>query len=496
MQPWPPPGNQSRYFRSGIGDGSVSQNQGRLFPLLPHTSRSPGAIAAPKSPMPPLLLRQQPHPFFASGPAATGYIPQQSARYYRNSGLQQPIIPLREEFSTVNNIRGVDGPMALEGLGQVRPYSVPSSYMQTSQPNYEHSAQEIPRPASVTYKSTQTPLDLNRPAMQPLHEGEKLGFPPPKRGVPEDQCFEDDFIPPKRILPFPTKKGAKTQMVHSETQRETMTIESPSSKRVPTNTKQVHQCTTEEPTSSRVTAKKVEASASQSQSSNKRANSKENMPKRLANPDSTSADNFRSSKRPKIKFTNCHALQREHNTSMSTSVTAHMSKGTSQEPRPRRISSENSQGGSINGTVGSITDNASVGVSMCEAYAALPREENLSHPHPIEADGDLECEKTLSISALEDSHSAMITPSLSKPKASKQPLLGTASINGNEDITEVKASSNPMVMIDEMMVLQQEISEIVSTRLQQGNADLLDALHAGCYDHETEVTMRENILGK
>ncbi|KAI3333905.1 hypothetical protein F4824DRAFT_470214 [Ustulina deusta] len=514
MQSWHSSGNQSRYFVNGIGDHPTSQNRSRLSPLPPHPSRSPGAVASSKAPWAPLHSRQQPHPFFASGPAATGYVPQQCVKRYRKSGPQQPIIPLREEFSNRS--------MALQGLEQVRPYSVPSYYIQTSQPKFENSGREIPRPASVSPASTQTPLNFNHHIVRPPREGGELELSPPKRGVPEDQCFEDDFIPAKRTLPFPTKKQAKAQTVHSEAQRETVVTKSPSLKVVSIAGQQVNQCTTDEPNLSRKAAEKVKASTSLSQPLNKRENGKEKMTRKHLDdaPDNASVDNLRASKRLKIKFTNWHASRQGRNTFTAPPTSAHMNAGASQGFQPSQMSWENSQGGSISGGLDSVTGSVAADVTS----AALPRVRNLSHTHPAKVDRDMEREKTLVLhsSTPEDSHSTTIRPSLSSyhdrssnSEASPQLSLGTAPIcgelsrvhagtstckmakrsasqattvsatstepslctAGNGDAPKAKDSFNQMSMIDETMILQRDISDIVNARLQQGTASLLNALH-------------------
>ncbi|KAI0434153.1 hypothetical protein F5Y09DRAFT_296760 [Xylaria sp. FL1042] len=418
--------NQSRYFRNGIGGRPASQNRGRLSPFPSHPPRLPGAIAQLRRPMSPFHPRQQPHTFFANGPAATGYVPQKSVRYYRNSGLQQPIIPLREEFSQMSSVGGVDKSIDFHSLEQARPYSVPSHYRQTSQTRFEHSSQEIPRPASVTHTSTLT--SLNHPIIQPLREDERSRVSPAMGSAPEDQCLKNDFIPPKRILPFPTKKQAKTESAHSETQRETIT-KSPSSQEVSTAPGQIDQSSTKKP-----------------QSKSKGKMSRENLD---GATDGASASSPRVSKRPRITFTNWHSSRHEPNTSAPTFTNEHVNKSKSQESQPSRDLWENSQYGGLE----SVTD--TVSASLTDAAPSL-----LSN---VKSD-------TLTCTMPKRSASQATTVSATSTKLS----CGV----GGGDVSKPKDPFNRMSMIETTIVLQRDVTDIVSTRLQQGSADLLDVLGA------------------
>ncbi|KAI0811722.1 hypothetical protein GGR55DRAFT_83272 [Xylaria sp. FL0064] len=481
MQSQPLPGNQSRYFYNGIGGRPASQNRGRLTPLPHHPSRSSGAIASLRRPMPPFHPRQQPHPFLASGPAAAGYIPQQSVRYYRNSALQEPIIPLRDEFSGVSNIGGVDKSIDFQSLEQARPNSVPSHYSQTSLNNFEFSSQEIPRPASVAHTSIQASIDPL--LLQPLCEGGSLGVSAPTGSDSEDQYPENDFIPPKRTLPFPTKQ-AKTVSAHSQTQRENMITDLPSSQVVPTVTKQDDQSITEK-----------------SQSKNKKM-----MRKNLDSAtDGTAAKSLRAFKRPRITFTNWHPPRHEFNTSISRSTNEHANKSKCQESQPSRNARKNTKGGRL----ASTTDK----VSTKPTDAASPPVMNSSHPHLVDVDRDTRHgqHSVTHPPILEDSQSTMIG---SQPEASQQSLpipnsirdkpsvvksntltnkklersisqattVSTTSTKlscaakGDEDISKPKEPFNRMSMVETTMVLQRDVTDIVGTRLQQGNADVLDVL--------------------
>ncbi|KAI1353814.1 hypothetical protein F5Y01DRAFT_275362 [Xylaria sp. FL0043] len=480
MQSQPLPSNQSRYFYNGIG--VASQNRGRLSPLPHHPSRSSGtAVASLRRPMPPFHPRQQPHPFLTSGPAAMGYIPQQSVRYYRNSALQEPIIPLRDEFSRISNVSGVDKSINFQSLEQARPNSVPSHYSQTLD-NFEYSSQEILRPASVAHTSIQTSIDPL--FLQPVRADESLGTSRPRISAPEDQCLENDFIPPKRILPFPTKEHAKTTSAPSETQRETMITESPSSHVVPTVPKENGQSITEKSQSK----KKEKATRKSSDGT----------------PNGAPVSSPRAPKRPRITFTNWHPPRHESKTPASRSTNEQTNKSKSQESQPSRNTRKNTKSGRL----ASTTDK----VSARPTDTAPRLVGDSSHPHPVEVDRATNHEKhsVTHRSILEDSQSTMIG---SQPEASQQSPFTTKSIRDkpsvvesdtltytrpkrsisqattisttstklshsarDEDVSKPKDPLNRMSMIETTMVLQRDVTDIVGTRLQQGNADFLDVL--------------------
>ncbi|KAI0863976.1 hypothetical protein F4860DRAFT_466563 [Xylaria cubensis] len=96
------PSHRSQYFHNGIADYRASQNRSRLFHLPLRSSHSPVSLASSG--------RSTPHPFFAQGPAAMGYIPQNALGYSRHPGLQEPIIPLRTQFYDASNVRERDRP--------------------------------------------------------------------------------------------------------------------------------------------------------------------------------------------------------------------------------------------------------------------------------------------------------------------------------------------------------------------------------------------------
>ncbi|KAI1309295.1 hypothetical protein F5Y03DRAFT_349135 [Xylaria venustula] len=481
MQSQPLPGAQSQYFSNGYGNRPASQTRGRLSPLPHHPPR---ASAFPRSSMSPFPSRPQPYPLFVSSPGTTGYVPQHSTRYYRNPGLQQPLRPLRVEFAARNSVHDVDRPVTFHGIGPPRPYSVPAQNMQS-----ERSSREIPRPASVAHTRTETSLHL-----QALREGQRLGLSPPTQDAPEDQCAENDFMPPKRILPFPKKNRAKVQSTQPETEGETTTTKSLSSKVVPSASKQVDKGITGESRS-------------------------ESNQKTIRDHPDTNPDGVRALKRPKITFTNWRTPQHGNNTAASASPTTQVKKSLSQESQPSQIPSENAQGDSISRASGSVTEN--VGASA--TYATIPSLINPSHPRPAPVGLGAELEKPLvaPIIAPQPSPSTMVDPCLvssyldesCKSEASQKSLFGADSIRDklsqvhpdipnhkvakrsasqattvtststeipcamrNQHTSKVKDACNQMSMIDVTIVLQRSIRDIVKIRLQQGNAGSLGAL--------------------
>ncbi|KAI0968190.1 hypothetical protein F4678DRAFT_205857 [Xylaria arbuscula] len=497
MQSQPLPGIQSRYFGNGYGNRPASQNRGRLSPLPHH---QPRVSAVPRSSMSPFPSRPQPRPLFASSPGTTSYVPQHFTRYYRNPGLQQPLRPLRDELVARNPVHDVDRPVTFHGIEPPRPYSVPAQYMQS-----ERSSRDIPRPASVAHTSTETSLHL-----QPLREGQTLGFSPRTEDAPEGQCAKDDFMPPKRILPFPKKNRARVQSTQPETEGET-TTKSLSSKVVPTASKQVDKCTTGE------------------------SRSKSNQ-KTIHNHPDTTPDDVRALKRPKITFTNRRTPQHGNNKPASTSTTTQVKKSLSQESQPSQISSEKAQAGSISRVFCSVTDNAGASVT----YTAIPSVINPSPPRPAVVGLDTELENPLVAPTIipQESQSTMTDPSLisshldgsCKPEDSQKSLFGANSIREklsqvhpdiskhtvakrsasqattvsststeiscvmrNEHVSKARDACNHMSMIDVTIVLQRSIRDIVKIRLQQGTADSLGALGGEIL---IKMAMEDEELGK
>ncbi|TGJ88582.1 hypothetical protein E0Z10_g202 [Xylaria hypoxylon] len=507
MQSASAPSNRSRYFFNGISVQPAARDRGRLSPHPPHLSRSPVVTASPRGTVSPFHAHEQPHPYFSRGPAAMGYVPQQAVRHYRHPDLL-PVIPLREEFTTLSNLHDSSRSLALQELEQSRPHSVPSHYLHTSQTKFEHSARQIPRPTSVAHTSAKRLVDFNHPSLKSLSQGsaEEWGFSALKQGGPEGPAYEDDLMPPRRILPFLPSKQAHAQTTNSEAQIETMITKSPSLKVAVTTAQEADQCSTKKKTSSRKMAK-----ASQSLPSNKQTHSEQKSIYKRSIDDA--ADNLHAPKRLKIRVINGYASQHEHNTS------THVNKGASQEFRLSQNSNESSQDDTISGDLDPVT--GAVGASMTYLEPSGTRES--SHPHPVEAERDVERNNALVAltSIPENLHSTMIDPSLSshhdrgsKPDTSRQPsvktvvmrdkplrahspiskqttarrsasqatTVSTASTTllctaGDEDVPIAKDSSNWTSMIDEAMILERDISDIVNTRLQQGNADLLDTLH-------------------
>ncbi|KAI0459201.1 hypothetical protein F5B21DRAFT_457547, partial [Xylaria acuta] len=413
--------------------GYVPRNQAHSQPILPsHKSRyfhngtprlahSQAAIASSRGLIPPLQARQQqqPHPFFTQGPAAMGYIPQYAPRYPRHPGLQEPIVPLRTQFYDASNVRGGDRPTT-----------------------------------------------------------------------------------------------------SSQAQHGTLTTKSSSLKVVPNAAQPARQYTTDKTTSSHKTAQCEKSLASQPQPLNKPANSKEKGLNKRSND--ACATNHEAPEPPiKVRLVNRYtdhsrgSSQQMYNT--PTSTFTWVNKHASQEYQHSQILPGTLEGDGTSGSLDSVT--GAVGVSSTQAEPSRARE--LSQPRPTKGNQNIEA-KTTSVTPvpiLEQAHRTLIDPSLyshqdrnsaseilpqlltqsfpirdepvklgvSTSRVTKRSASQATTVSGtstqpsctaeNEDVPEEKDLFNPMSMIDEMMILDRDLSDIVSTRLQEGKPDMLDALY-------------------
>ncbi|KAF2972766.1 hypothetical protein GQX73_g719 [Xylaria multiplex] len=476
MPPQSVPVILSPFSHNGIDAQTVSRGRSRLSL---HPPRSLVAGASPSGSLSPLHgQHQQPYPFPPQGPVTIEYTPLRPARYYRRPDLQ-PIVPLRDEFSIVSNIRGGHGSMTLQGLGQPRPHSVAPHYPRTSQTRVDHYTQEIPRPASVVHTGTQELIAFNYTNLKSLSDGivDKKKLSLPEQSVLENSAYENDFMPPKRELPFPSRNQAKAQTTNSKLQLETMVKKSPL-KVALTAIQEVDQFTTKKAVPSHNLAEGVEAPASQPLPSNKRVNNKRGIPHKRLND--AAAVNLDAAKRIKSNVINEYASQQKHSKFTSTSAATYMDKGAS--------SRETSQGEIISRDLNPGAD----GVGASVTYVEPSQARDLSYTHPVDTQETLvACSSTPKFL-----HSTMIDPPLSshddrssksrasQPKRSfsQATTESTASTTllhttGNEDTQIAKDPPNQMLMIDETMILEQDISDIVNIRLQQGRADMLDTLY-------------------
>lgn len=252
--------------------------------------------------------------------------------------------------------------------------------------------------------------------------------------------------------------------------------------------------TTDKPTSSYKRAQQEEPLAPYSQPLNKRS------------IDACATNRGTSGPPIKIRRVNGYAdqsngsSQRAHNTPASTST--QVNKHASQEYQPSQILSEALEGDSTNKSLNTIA--SAVGVTSTDAEPSRARE--LSRPRPIEATQNPEAKTTSAMptSILEHSHRSLIDPShyshqdrgstseippplrtqrspirdkcdappsrVLKRSASQATTVSSTSTEPsctaeNEDVPEDKALPNPMSMIDERMILDRDLSEIVTTRL-------------------------------
>jgi hypothetical protein len=186
---------------------------------------------------------------------------------------------------------------------------------------------------------------------------------------------------------------------------------------------------------------------------------------------------------------------------------------TSQGPKISQMSLEGSKGNSISGnldpTAKALGDNGTL--------SGPPRVKEISQLHPADTGQDMETKKAVVASSFIPEHSIsnQVDPSLSsydngdseigilqqllpkftpshqhrevsthpsaKRSASQATTVSATSTEpahaaADEDDTEEKQLFNPMSMMNETMVLERDISDIISARLQEGNPDLLEAL--------------------
>ncbi|KAI1190835.1 hypothetical protein F5B17DRAFT_385263 [Nemania serpens] len=520
------PSERSWFFRNGMADHQVIRDRSRLSQLPPRLSGSALAVASPRtaSPrdsMPPLRALQQPHqppPFFSRGPAAMGYIPQQSLRYSRQLHLQEPIVPLRDEFSAVSNIHHADRSMAWQGHAQPRPYSVPSQPMQSSRTNMEHSAQTIPRPTSVAHTGTRRLYDLSHPASKPQLEqdDENFGLSSNKRGFPDDLGWEDEPLPPKRTLPFPISKQAKAPTMRSDKQFETINTGSSAPNVNLTAVPHVNQCTPAE------TSKEGRPSASQLQSSDMHPNKREMTLLTCSNDVSAN-----SGKAPK-RATRIKLVSRSTTNGSKDSVAQEYIPLTpnstqadeirSQEFEPSQMSQGKVRGDSISGYLDpmiSVTEGIATPTDSSQAQEWLQQSEaekisivpsfipedphtslinrSISSQHDRNSELQISQQPPLTTPSSTWKNPSRTHPNIPAPpchapkrSASQATTVSTASTEppctGKDKDSPPQANDifNPMSIIDEKMVLEHNVSDIVTARLREGNgtAASLDAFHA------------------
>lgn len=506
-QPQPAITSRSRYFHNGLHSHSTLQNRSRLSPL-PSLARSSGAMTSSQGIIQPLQIQQQPYPFFAGGPAARGYIPQQAQGFSRYAALQEPIVPLRQEFSAVHTVRNSsERPVFSPGPEQIpRSYSVPTHYAQTSRFKTGHSARAISRPASAIQPGARRLVGLSRPNTKLVlgRNGETLGPSPTQIHDLYSSRFEDEFIPPKRTLPFPTSDKSKVQNAHAEVQPEGITTESPLLEdTVPELKKQAKQDATKKEISSRSTAENDIARLSQSQLLDKPKTGKKRGFSQSQN------DNMQVSKRPtKIKLVSRSADDSRRPPLQEYRSSASIYMQSSQEPRPNLIPRKGSQDESNSWTLGSahlpltrtressclhITKSAQ---DLNTGNAPVARSSVVGHPPSTSLTGsspsnhqdkipssEIE-QQTLHGNTSTHIYSHMPENTEITRPASQASTLSTMSTQplcsaGGKDKrdTKIADSSNTLLMTDTPTILERDISDIVTARLRDGNPDLLDAVH-------------------
>ncbi|KAI8955451.1 hypothetical protein F4801DRAFT_529426 [Xylaria longipes] len=390
-------------------------------------------------------------------------LPSHQSRYFHNGIVNHPAFPPRWSRSPVA-IASPRGYMPLQAQPQPHPHQFFTQ-----------------GPAAMGYIPQQAPRYPRRPSSR------------------------------EPIVPLRTQfHGSDRPTTSSQAQLKTLTTKS-SSLNVAANAAQLSsQHYINESTSSHKTAYQEKSLGSQSQPLNKPANSKKKgLNKRPNDACATNHETFEPT--PKIRLVNWHthhskgSSQRAHNT--STSTFAQVNKHASQEYQPSQILPETLESDIITGAVGEDL-----------THAEPSRAKELSQPRPIKADQETEAKTTsnTSVPIVEHLHRTLDPPpyshqdqssaseillltqnspirdepintdtltfGLTKRSASQATTVYTTSTQlsftaEDEDVPEEKESINPMSMINETMILERDLSDIVNTRLLEGEPYSLDALY-------------------
>ncbi|KAI1175907.1 hypothetical protein F4777DRAFT_293713 [Nemania sp. FL0916] len=514
------PSQRSPYFRNGAADRSLSHNRGRLSPLPPRPSRLVAAVTAPLRGQ--QRSQQQPHPFFAQGPAAMGYIPQQTPRYprYPYSSPQEPIIPLRTQFAAASSARGSSHrhiALPLPELEQTRPSSVPSQYTQSARTGIEIAGPIIQRPTSVAYTSTHSSLALNHTGVNQLYEqhGEESGHSLPRLGFPDDTSFNNDDVSPKHIPTILVSKRTRAQLMSKEHSTPSSKTSSRSSNVTPAAAQHANQRSAKKKFLVR-TAATNNHSAPQSEPLDVPATSENKISQKRLQDDVAKDETI--PKRPtKIKLVTRHAIlskspaSREHNTTVAAPTPANdiapLGSSLSQ------TSANNSQGDMMCGSpgpIGSMTDITKIATVSSEAWESPQQAEAKDTfvapspaPEPVYSafiDPSLTmCHNTSNPEISEDTlsrtaphHEEPIefqsnipprpAPQRSASQATTVSAASTeppcATTDRDKDKPKLGDSLNSILTIDETMILENDISDLVTARLREGTADALDAFYA------------------
>ncbi|KAI3320208.1 hypothetical protein HD806DRAFT_236602 [Xylariaceae sp. AK1471] len=453
------PSQKSPYFYDAAVGIPASQHRGRLLPSRPliSLSRSP-VLNAPSrgtSTLQPLhtsgspyQYQHQPPPYFTQGPAAKGYIPQQVPRY------EEPIVPLRQAFSTVGHVHHHDKSQALGHLGPTRPHSVPSRHIQSPETISEPHARQILRPISAISRSTQRlltpyPLNVHPPSKT---DGEQWSLSPEIRGISSVPGLVDDVIPPKRVLPFPTSRQAKPQTGNVEKQSKTKNKDS----------------------SLQNAVERKKASASQSEHPNKLAKSKtKKAPKRSKD---ASADTFEPSKRgTKIRLIGPYARHNSISAPASTSGTdAKISHARECSPPYSIEVNRGSEPGDAFAVPNSVPHYPhSTFVDLAPSGQHKRRFDLELSQQPLTRTASMRGRKLGELSSVATQVVAKRSTSQASTVSSK-----TSYSTPVNDVSETKDPLNPTLMIDETMARERDISDIVETRLQQREVHIIETMNA------------------
>ncbi|KAI1434775.1 hypothetical protein GGR50DRAFT_383560 [Xylaria sp. CBS 124048] len=548
------PSQRSPYFINN--DRPVLQDQSWLPPppphpppphpsnlsFQPHLSRPPYPTSSPRGTMSALTpvhnaypVHQQPRPYFTQGPSAMGYIPQQPRRYSRHQGLQEPIVPLRTEFSSWREIE------------QARPYSVPTHYTQPSQTMREYNASLLPpRPISVAHTNSQKLVNSDHPTGEFVSSRGPESRPLPS--IPDTLNDSDAECPPRRLLPFPTNRQTKAQKPSAGKHSETTNKRSPSPKVVLKNTQKAI----------KRPAKKIIPPRKPAERSKKPATQQRKPPGKPPNPrkkpvpkrDASTPD-IELPKRPtKIRFLGRFSNTRRNSSSIDDPITSPPeaknkspkappgqksqktpkraaqpktpSKPPSAEGKPPSESLDNGSTHEVEVPMRSGPTTRSLGRLYARRMNCSPMGEEREKPSSKEMDGNIspkpahnsqkpgdsppevevssesvppdtnasgssEPVPSKTTTAALDDPLSVITQAASpqqvrKRSASQATTVSTASTDLAVVTSEVAASdgsafNSSILMVDETMILERDVSNIINARLQQGEADLIETMY-------------------
>ncbi|KAI8631056.1 hypothetical protein F5Y19DRAFT_20367 [Xylariaceae sp. FL1651] len=518
-------------FRSPVPESHIqAQGPSRITtPRLSPLPRSPAPIFSARGRS--ILLpaqgqyqaQHQAHPYFSTEPAARGYLPQRTWRPSRHPDLEEPIVPLRQQFSVSNDVRDSNRPVPLQRINPGRPYSVSSYYTQPSRNINIYEASQIARPATISNPGTQKQPAPYHPDGTPQFDETQghLEFPVPVPTSTSSTDFIDETIPLPRALPFLEGRQAKRRAETLESRVEAAN-ENSSPKAAFAAIQLKARRTNEKTSSSPKPTKGKNTSAPQSNPTENSTSGKADKGSKHSNSASAVLSTV-SNPSKKIKLVGRYASHTPRATLVQEigALRSKISnKQASQGVLPSHASQVNEHHESSNESLDHVTDAVSAGGIQADNSQA----KQLSQRHPLEANLELKSIETIvttssipknscttpsdlnplgqreqesdteiprrlrpaNISTL-DNHlrkvSDVLIPSVMKRTASQATTVSTVSTeappsSANENILKAEDVFNPMSKIDEKMAIEQDIDYIVKTRFQTGGIGMLETMGA------------------